>query len=196
MILLGPTFTMPGSHEDEEWRRAGFGWSVVARVTGETLGTSVHSVSVRAVIQRVSEASVAVDGNVVGAIGTGLLVLVGVTGSDGQADAEALADKLARLRIFRDDDGKMNRSVTDVGGAVLVVSQFTLYGSVRRGNRPSFVDAAEPSAAEPLVEVVTRRLEGHGLEVATGRFGAMMDVHLVNDGPVTITLDVTDGRIQ
>ena len=187
---------MPGSHEAEEWRRTGFGWSVIARATGETLGTSVHSVSVRAVIQRVSEASVAVDGDVVGAIGTGLLVLVGVTGSDGQADAEALADKLARLRIFRDDDGKMNRSVTDVGGAVLVVSQFTLYGSVRRGNRPSFVDAAEPSVAEPLVEVVTRRLEGYGLEVATGRFGAMMDVHLVNDGPVTITLDVPDDRIE
>lgn len=149
----------------------------------------------RAVIQRVREAAVVVDDQTVGEIGQGLLVLVGVAPADTAADAAALAAKLSGLRIFRDDVGKMNRSVSDVGGSVLVVSQFTLYGNVRKGRRPSFVDAALPEHAEPLVEAVTAALEATGVSAATGRFGADMKVSLVNDGPVTIILEVADGRV-
>ena len=149
----------------------------------------------RAVIQRVSSASVVVSGEVVGSIDGGLLVLVGVTGSDTPADARALAAKLAGLRIFRDEDGKMNRSLLDVGGAALVVSQFTLYGSVRRGRRPSFTDAAGPELASPLVDDVAAGLRELGIRTETGRFGAMMDVALVNDGPVTLVVDVVDGTV-
>lgn len=150
----------------------------------------------RAVVQRVSEASVVVDGDVVGAIGPGLLVLVGVHRDDDGADVAALAAKLVSLRIFRDDDGLMNRSVRDVGGAVLVVSQFTLYGSVKKGRRPSFTDAALPELAAPLVDAVVAAIATAGVPVATGRFGAMMDVTLVNDGPVTLVVDVVGGRVQ
>ena len=150
----------------------------------------------RAVVQRVAEASVVVAGETVGAIGGGLLVLVGVHDDDTAADAEALAAKLVSLRIFRDDEGKMNRSVADIGGEVLVVSQFTLYGSVRRGRRPSFTAAALPESAAPLVERIAHEIAATGVPVATGRFGAMMDVALVNDGPVTLVLEVADGRVQ
>ena len=150
----------------------------------------------RAVVQRVSEASVAVGGETVGAIGAGLLVLVGVHHDDTVADAEALAAKVVSLRIFRDDAGKMNRSVADIGGGVLVVSQFTLYGSVRRGRRPSFTEAALPEVAAPLVGCVQKAIAAVGVPVAGGRFGAMMDVALVNDGPVTMVLDVADGRVR
>ena len=150
----------------------------------------------RAVVQRVSEASVVVDGETVGAIDAGLLVLVGVHHDDTVADAEALAAKLVSLRIFRDDAEKMNRSVADIGGGVLVVSQFTLYGSVRRGRRPSFTEAALPEVAAPLVERVQKAIAAVGVPVASGRFGAMMDVALVNDGPVTLVLDVADGRVD
>jgi D-aminoacyl-tRNA deacylase len=145
---------------------------------------------VRALVQRVSEASVTVDGEVVGAIGPGLCVLVGVTHDDDAGHSAKLAGKLARLRVFDDDDGVMNRSVLDVGGEVLVVSQFTLYGSTAKGNRPSWIEAARPEHAEPLVDAVVEHLRGHGLAVATGRFRAEMDVALVNQGPVTVLLEV------
>lgn len=144
-----------------------------------------------AVVQRVSEASVAVDGEVVGAVGLGLCVLLGVAAADRESEADAMADKLARLRVFPDDAGRMNRSVVDVAGALLVVSQFTLLGDASRGNRPSFVAAAPPERAEPLYLRVAERLSTlHGLRVATGRFRSEMRVSLVNDGPVTIILRV------
>jgi D-aminoacyl-tRNA deacylase len=143
----------------------------------------------RAVVQRVSRASVTVAGEVVGEIGAGLCVLVGAGAGDGPADVAYLVDKLANLRIFADEAGKMNRSVLDVGGGVLAVSQFTLYGDVRKGRRPAFTAALEPVAAERLYEDVVAGLRAAGLQVETGRFGAMMEVALVNDGPVTILLD-------
>ena len=143
----------------------------------------------RAVVQRVNEASVEVGGRVVGEVGAGLLVLVGVEEGDVSADADYIAEKIAGLRIFNDPDGKMNLSVTDVGGAVLLISQFTLHGDCRRGRRPSFIAAARPETATPLYEEVASRLRRAGLPVATGEFGAHMHVSLVNDGPVTILLD-------
>ncbi|MEX2655739.1 MAG: D-aminoacyl-tRNA deacylase [Acidimicrobiia bacterium] len=149
----------------------------------------------RAVIQRVSRAEVTVDSELVGQIGRGLLVLVGVGPDDGEAEVEVLADKLVGLRIFPDDDGRMNRSVRDVGGGVLVVSQFTLYGDARKGRRPSFVSAAPPEVAEPLVADLVARLVAAGVQVGTGRFGAMMEVDLVNSGPVTLILEVAGGRV-
>ena len=136
-----------------------------------------------------------VDGEVVGAIERGLLVLVGVTHSDSTRDAHAVADKVAGLRIFPDEAGLMNRSVTDTGGACLVVSQFTLYGATKKGRRPSFTAAADPMVAEPLVDELVRRLREHDVPVATGVFGAMMDVSLVNAGPVTLMIESTDGKI-
>jgi D-tyrosyl-tRNA(Tyr) deacylase len=145
---------------------------------------------VRAVVQRVSRACVRVGGDVVGEIGAGLCVLVGVTHTDGATDAERMADKLANLRLFGDAAGVMNRSVAEAGAAVLVVSQFTLYGDTSRGRRPSWVAAAPRTHAEPLLDVVVARLAGRGLKVATGRFGAHMEVELVNDGPVTVLVDV------
>ena len=150
----------------------------------------------RAVVQRVSEASVTVAGEVVGRIGKGLLVLVGVAPDDGVAESEALATKLAGLRIFADDAGKMNRSVADVGGAVLLVSQFTLLADTSRGRRPSFVGAAGPEVAEPEVERLAALIRDHGVPCETGTFGAMMEVRLVNDGPVTLVLKVVDGRVR
>ncbi|MFP3913956.1 MAG: D-aminoacyl-tRNA deacylase [Actinomycetota bacterium] len=149
----------------------------------------------RAVVQRVSRAEVRVEGDTVGAIGPGLLVLVGVSPGDSASDAGAIADKLVGLRIFPDEAGAMNLSLDDVGGAILVVSQFTLYGEVRRGRRPSFTGAAGPEVAEPLVEEMVERMRTAGVEVETGRFGAMMQVELVNDGPVTILLQTKGGRL-
>jgi D-tyrosyl-tRNA(Tyr) deacylase len=143
----------------------------------------------RAVIQRVSSASVAVEGQLVGEIGLGLLVLLGVSTSDAESDAEYLAEKIAGLRIFEDGDGKMNRSMADVGGAVLAVSQFTLYGDVRRGKRPSFDGAARPERARKLYEHFVAQIRQCGLRCETGRFQAMMSVSLVNQGPVTMLLD-------
>ena len=143
----------------------------------------------RAVCERVSEASVTVDGNVVAAIGTGLVVLLGVARSDDDDAPARLATKIARLRIFADDDGKFDRSVLDVGGNVLVVSQFTLLADTRKGNRPSFADAAPPDRAESLYERFCDELRGLGVPVDTGTFGAHMSVALVNDGPVTVVLD-------
>jgi D-tyrosyl-tRNA(Tyr) deacylase len=143
----------------------------------------------RAVVQRVSEASVHVDGHVVAAIGRGLLVLVGIAPDDGEEEAAFLARKVAGLRIFEDTAGKMNLSLGDVQGAVLAVSQFTLYGDVRRGRRPSFTAAAPPEQAEPLYQRFCTLLEQEGVPVARGMFQAHMAVRLVNDGPVTLWLD-------
>jgi D-aminoacyl-tRNA deacylase len=143
----------------------------------------------RAVVQRVSSASVAVEGRVVGQIGPGLLVLLGVAVNDAPTDAGYLAEKIAGLRIFEDAAGKMNLSVADAGGAVLAVSQFTLYGDVRRGKRPSFDDAARPERARELYEYFVAQIEQRGLHCETGQFQAMMSVSLVNEGPVTILLD-------
>lgn len=143
----------------------------------------------RAVVQRVTRAQVRVDGEVVGAIEAGLLVLVGVGVDDNEDDAISLARKIVSLRIFRDDEGNMNRDVTEIEGAVLVISQFTLHGDVRKGRRPSFIAAARPELAEPLYERVVTELGRQGVTTATGRFGATMAVELVNDGPVTILLD-------
>jgi D-tyrosyl-tRNA(Tyr) deacylase len=143
----------------------------------------------RAVVQRVTSASVEVDGEVVGAIGPGLLALVGVTHDDDVDAAARLASKLAHLRVLDDDAGVMNRSVLDTGGAVLVVSQFTLYGDTSRGRRPSWVAAARPEVAAPLVEAVVDALRQLGVSVETGRFQAEMAVSLVNDGPVTVLVE-------
>ena len=146
--------------------------------------------AVRAVVQRVSRASVTVDGEVVGECACGLLVLVGVGHDDTDATARRLAEKLARLRVFENDDGRFDRSLVDVGGEALVVSQFTLLAGTRKGTRPSFTGAAAPEQAEPLVAAVVEALRAEGVRVGTGVFGARMAVELVNDGPVTIVLDV------
>ena len=143
----------------------------------------------RAIIQRVKEARVDVDGETVGRIGEGVLVLLGAGKDDTEEDAEYLAEKILSLRIFEDSEGKMNLSVMDTGGSVLVVSQFTLYGDCRKGRRPSFDKAAPPDTAERLYELFVNELRDRGAKVETGRFRAMMDVHLVNRGPVTLMLD-------
>ena len=143
----------------------------------------------RAVIQRVRQASVTVDNEVVGRIDHGLMILIGVHRTDTAEQARWLAEKAAGLRIFPDADGKMNVSVQDAGGGILVVSQFTLYGDCQKGRRPSFIDAAGPEIAEPLYEQFANNLRALGIPVATGRFGADMQVELINDGPVTIVVD-------
>ena len=143
----------------------------------------------RALLQRVSKAKVTVDGEPVGAIGRGFVVLVGVTHDDTREEAAWLARKVAGLRLFEDDEGKMNLALADVGGAVLVVSQFTLYGNARKGRRPSFTDAARPEQAEPLVDYFAAQLRAYGLPVETGIFGAYMDVEIHNDGPVTLMIE-------
>ena len=143
----------------------------------------------RAVVQRVTSARVRVDGAVIGEIGPGLLVLLGVTHEDAAVQADWLADKLVGLRIFNDADGKMNRSLADVGGGMLIVSQFTLYGDCSKGRRPSFITAAPPEIAIPLYEHFINAVKALGVPVATGRFGASMQVELVNDGPVTLIVD-------
>ena len=143
----------------------------------------------RAVVQRVSSARVTVEGSVVGEIGKGLVVLLGITHGDSAEKADWLAEKLVGLRIFEDDAAKMNHSLDEVGGAMLVVSQFTLYGDCRKGRRPSFIEAAAPEKAVPLYEAFIRAVQSLGVIVATGRFGAMMRVELVNDGPVTLIVD-------
>ena len=149
----------------------------------------------RVLLQRVSHAEVTVDGREVASIGPGLLLLVGVGRGDPASHVDLLADKVAGLRVFEDDESKTNLALADVAGEVLIVSQFTLYGDVRKGRRPSFVDAAEPRIAEPLVSAVAEQIAAHGIEVSTGRFGAHMDVELVNDGPVTLVLAAEGGRI-
>ena len=143
----------------------------------------------RALLQRVSRASVTVEGQVVGQIGQGLLVLLGIGQQDSELQVKTLADKIVYLRIFGDDEGKMNRSLLDIGGEVLVVSQFTLYADTRRGRRPSFTDAAPPAVAETLFEHFKEALASYGLPVASGIFGAYMTIEIRNEGPVTIWLD-------
>lgn len=146
----------------------------------------------RAVVQRVARASVVVEGAAVGAIEQGLLVLLGVTDSDTDATARKLARKIVALRIFEDDEGKMNRAMADVGGAMLCVSQFTLYGDVRRGNRPSFTAAAAPEEARRLYDLFCDEVEAQGIRCERGVFGAHMGVELLNDGPVTLMIDSED----
>ena len=149
----------------------------------------------KALVQRVDHASVSVDGEVIGQIGEGLLALVGAGRADTIADAEALARKVVGLRIFPDEDGRFNLSLIDVGGAMLVVSQFTLYADVRRGRRPSFTEAARPEQAEQLVEEFVEAVRALDVEVATGRFGAMMEVDLRNNGPFTLMVETAAGRV-
>lgn len=143
----------------------------------------------RACVQRVSSASVTIDEHPVGRIGHGLVVLLGVAADDGPKEVAWMANRLVGLRIFEDSEGKMNRSITDVGGAMLVVSQFTLLGDCRKGRRPSFIAAAEPERAEKLYHDFTEAVRSRGVEVATGKFRTMMEVSLVNDGPVTLIVD-------
>jgi D-tyrosyl-tRNA(Tyr) deacylase len=146
----------------------------------------------RVVLQRVSRATVAVDGEIVASIGAGLLLLVGAEQGDDTAESQRLATKCAEMRIFRDDEGKFNRSLLEAEGEALVVSQFTLLADVRKGRRPSFTRAAAPEIAEPLVEAFAKSLHDLGVPTKTGRFGAHMDVDLLNDGPVTIVIDSSD----
>jgi len=143
----------------------------------------------RALLQRVTHASVTVNNEIVGQIGPGLLILLGIGQQDGEAQVKMLTDKIVNLRIFGDDEGKMNRSILDIGGQVLVVSQFTLYADIRKGRRPSFIGAAPPALAEPLVERFKEAIMAYDIPVAGGIFGADMDVSLVNDGPMTIWMD-------
>lgn len=148
----------------------------------------------RILLQRVTEASVRVDGDVIGSIGPGLLLFVGIRDGDSAEEAAVLAGKIANLRIFEDEAGKMNRSALDLGLSALVVSQFTLYADLRKGRRPSFIDAARPEIAAPLVEAFAGALRDLGLTVDTGQFGAHMEISLINDGPVTIWVDSADLR--
>ncbi|MGF1669353.1 MAG: D-aminoacyl-tRNA deacylase [Balneolaceae bacterium] len=141
------------------------------------------------VVQRVKRASVSVNNKIVGAIDKGLLVLAGIHENDDEQKLEWICSKIRKLRIFEDDDGKMNKSVEDINGGILIVSQFTLYGSLKKGTRPSFIEAASPEVAEPLYEKMIERLKESGLKVESGIFAAMMDIELVNSGPVTIILE-------
>lgn len=154
-----------------------------------------ESTIVRIVLQRVSSASVAVDGEIVSRIGAGVCLFVGIAPEDSDADADAAVAKISTLRIFADDAQKMNLSLGDAGAEVLIVSQFTLYGDVRRGRRPSFTGAAAPEIAEPLIDRMVEAFRTHGLEATQGVFGAKMAVELVNDGPVTLVLDVSGGVV-
>lgn len=143
----------------------------------------------RAVVQRVKESSVTVGGDIIGKIGAGLLVFLGISKEDKIEDVNFLSDKILNLRIFEDENKKMNRSILDTGGEILVVSQFTLLGDCRKGRRPSFIDAAEPEKANELYEKFVDKIRGRGIKVKTGIFRAMMDVSLVNDGPVTLIVE-------
>lgn len=147
----------------------------------------------RVVLQRSGPAQVKVDGVVTGEIQNGYVLLVGITHTDTEEDADYVAKKIANLRLWEDEEGKMNRSILEVGGDILSVSQFTLYGDTKKGRRPSFIDAARPELAKPLWDVFNEKLEEQGLNVQTGIFGAMMDVELVNDGPVTIIVESKEG---
>jgi D-tyrosyl-tRNA(Tyr) deacylase len=147
----------------------------------------------RAVIQRVKSAEVCVDGRVTGKVGKGLLVLLGVGKGDGESDLSFLASKIPELRIFEDESGKFNLSLKEIGGEMLIVSQFTLYGDCRKGRRPSFTEAEEPTIAKNLYEQFILKLRGQGIPVQTGEFQAKMEVHLINDGPVTLLLDSRQG---
>lgn len=147
------------------------------------------------VVQRVRDASVTVGSRAVASIGKGLLLLVGVAEGDGEGEVDAAVDKIAGLRVFADEEGKMNRSIQDVGGEILVVSQFTLLGDVRKGRRPSFTGAAHPEVAAPLIDHMVERFRTVGIPAGQGEFGASMQVQLVNEGPVTLVVDVVGGRV-
>ena len=147
-------------------------------------------------LQRVSGASVSVDGEVVSAIAEGLCILVGIEPEDGLSDVEAAVDKISGLRVFPDEAGKMNLSVGDVGGGILLVSQFTLLADVRKGRRPSFTGAADPGHAQPLIDAMAASFERRGIDTPTGVFGASMTLDLANEGPVTLVLEVSDGRVS
>lgn len=153
------------------------------------MGINSLHINMKVVVQRVSKATVTAEGMVRGSIKSGLLVLLGVHKDDTDEKVDWIADKITKLRIFEDDEGKMNRSVIDVGGSVLIVSQFTLYGDLKKGTRPSFIEAARPEVAVPIYESMVEKLKEAGLHVETGIFGAMMDVSLVNSGPVTIIIE-------
>ncbi|MGH8946702.1 MAG: D-aminoacyl-tRNA deacylase [Acidimicrobiia bacterium] len=150
----------------------------------------------RIVLQRVSSATVRVEGSAVGSIGRGLCLLIGVADADGEAEIEAAAEKIAGLRVFADGEGRMNLPLREVGGEVLAVSQFTLLADVRKGRRPSFTSAASPDRAQPLIESLVEELRGRGITVAEGVFGASMEVELVNEGPVTLVLDIEEGTVR
>lgn len=149
----------------------------------------------RAVIQRVKHANVRVENEIIGKINNGLVVLLGVTHDDTEADINALVQKIIHLRIFEDEENKLNNSLLDIEGKILSVSQFTLYADVRKGRRPNFMNAAKPEYAESLYELFNEKLRKENVDVETGSFGAMMEVELVNDGPVTIILETKDGKI-
>jgi D-tyrosyl-tRNA(Tyr) deacylase len=151
---------------------------------------------VRIVLQRVSRASVTVDGAVAGSIGPGLLLLVGMEPSDTHDDIERAVEKVVNIRVFPDQDGRMNLSLADTGGSALVVSQFTLLGDVRKGRRPSYVGAAPPEMAEPMIDAMVDRLRSAGVHTETGSFGAAMEVELVNSGPVTLVMSIGQGRVR
>jgi D-tyrosyl-tRNA(Tyr) deacylase len=151
---------------------------------------------VRIVLQRVSRASVTVDGSVAGSIGPGLLLLVGIEPSDTDEDIEGAVEKVVNLRVFPDQEGRMNLSLADTGGSVLVVSQFTLLGDVRKGRRPSYVGAAPPEMAELLIDAMVDRLREAGVHTETGMFGAAMEVELVNSGPVTLVMSIDQGKVS
>jgi D-aminoacyl-tRNA deacylase len=159
------------------------------QLTNEGFGINSLHINMKAVVQRVSKASVTIDGVVTGAIEEGLLILLGIHQLDTVEKRDWMADKITKLRIFEDDEGKMNRSIVDVGGSLLIVSQFTLYGDLKKGTRPSFIEAARPEVAIPLYESMVDVLRQSGLRVETGIFGATMDVAMVNSGPVTIILE-------
>lgn len=169
--------------------RASFGRILGGCFASHDFGYAIKATTMRACVQRVTEATVTIAGEEVGQIARGLLVLLGVAGDDTETDVAQLADKIAGLRIFNDDAGKMNLALADVGGTMLVVSQFTLLGDCSRGRRPSFVAAAPPELAERLYEAFVAKIRAAGIPVATGRFRANMQVSLVNDGPVTLLLD-------
>jgi D-tyrosyl-tRNA(Tyr) deacylase len=151
---------------------------------------------VRIVLQRVTRASVTVDGSVAGSIGEGLLLLVGIEPSDTEGDVARAVEKVINIRVFPDEDARMNRSLLEVGGSVLVVSQFTLLGDIRKGRRPSYVGAAPPEVAEPMIEAVVGRLREAGVHTETGVFGAAMEVELVNSGPVTLVMSISQGTVR
>lgn len=155
-----------------------------------------ESHSVRVVLQRVSRAAVSVDGELVSSIGQGFCLLVGIAPDDGEDEVNAAVDKIVGLRVFADEAGKMNLDIGDVGGEILLVSQFTLLGDVRKGRRPSFTGAGSPDHAEPLLADMAEVFSRVGIETRTGVFGAMMSVDIVNDGPVTLVLEVSDGRVR
>jgi D-aminoacyl-tRNA deacylase len=188
LASVGTGLSEPALSEVEGSGRAKLG-SVYYGSPLETQGKKLETASMRAVVQRVTRAQVTVDEEIVGKIGRGLLVLLGVAHADSEGDADYLADKIAGLRIFEDENGKMNLDTAAIGGGILVVSQFTLYGDVRRGKRPSFDAAAPPERARQLYEYFVERIRATGLPCQTGRFQEMMQVELVNDGPVTILLD-------